>query len=92
MLALSEDTLSEEARAIIHEPEVYDITFDNDYTEQCYVYYNDDGSITIVGVESRDGWRFSTDTSEETSVEDLEIDDENKTVLDHDIIGVSRLN
>ena len=65
VLALSKDTLSEEAWAIMHD-NIYDVTFYGGVTKKCYIYYFystavEDYRYNVVDIETLEGGSFQTD-------------------------------
>lgn len=77
LVATSPNTLSEEGYAIVHNPDVYDVTFIDGTILKCYVHqYTDDSgveSVTIINCETKLGNVYHTGI--------VTIDEANKTAV-----------
>lgn len=72
LLALSEDKLAEEGWAMMHDNDVYDITFEDGVTKKCYFTPNFEGHPAIIDVETLLG-------IDQMGTTDVTLDEENKT-------------
>lgn len=86
LLALSENTLAEEGWAMMHESNIYDVTFVDGVTKKCYIYEATITDINIISIDTLLGLVADTSPAAE---EILSIDKENKIIIMNEVAGWS---